>query len=207
MRRIVSSARIEAPRFWIVAGPNGSGKSSLYDQTNIESFGRSVWIINPDLLAARIRSVESLEPDAANLEAVRRIEAWLDASIQAHQTVGVETVLSTPKYRRLVSAAKSRKFEINLIYLLLQSPALCVERVRLRVAKGGHDVPTQKIIDRWQRSLDQLPWYLEQADRAWLFDNSGATPRVMGQKEKGTIFLDPDALPEIKKVAALIRTG
>ncbi|HYW59664.1 MAG TPA: AAA family ATPase [Xanthobacteraceae bacterium] len=207
MRRIVSSARIEGPRFWIVAGPNGSGKSSLYDQTNIESFGRSVWIINPDLLAARIRSVESLEPDAANLEAVRRIEAWLDASIQAHQTVGVETVLSTPKYRRLVSAAKSRKFEINLIYLLLQSPALCVERVRLRVAKGGHDVPTQKIIDRWQRSLDQLPWYLEQADRAWLFDNSGATPRVMGQKEKGTIFLDPDALPEIKKVAALIRTG
>ena len=207
MRRIVSSARIEAPRFWIVAGPNGSGKSSLYDQTNIESFGRSVWIINPDLLAARIRSVESLEPDAANLEAVRRIEAWLDASIQAHQTVGVETVLSTPKYRRLVSAAKSRKFAINLIYVLLQSPALCVERVRLRVAKGGHDVPTQKIIDRWQRSLDQLPWYLEQADRAWLFDNSGATPRVMGQKEKGTIFLDPDALPEIKKVAALIRTG
>jgi len=207
VRRIVSSARIEAPRFWIVAGPNGSGKSSLYDQTNIESFGRSVWIINPDLLAARIRSVESLEPDAANLEAVRRIEAWLDASIQAHQTVGVETVLSTPKYRRLVSAAKSRKFAINLIYVLLQSPALCVERVRLRVAKGGHDVPTQKIIDRWQRSLDQLPWYLEQADRAWLFDNSGATPRVMGQKEKGTIFLDPDALPEIKKVAALIRTG
>lgn len=205
-RQIVSSARIERPKFWIVAGPNGSGKSSLYDQTDIESFGRSIWIINPDLLAARIRSVELLDLHEANLEAVRRIEAWLEASIQAHQTVGVETVLSTPKYQRLVSAAKSRQFEVNLIYVLLRSPDLCIERVRLRVAKGGHDVPRQKIVDRWYRSLGQLPWYLEQADRAWLFDNSGAKPRLMGQKSKGTLLLDPDALPEIQQAAALIRT-
>jgi predicted ABC-type ATPase len=34
----------------IVAGPNGSGKSSVYQDADIEAFGRSVWIINPDLL-------------------------------------------------------------------------------------------------------------------------------------------------------------
>jgi predicted ABC-type ATPase len=91
---------VSRPIFWIIAGPNGSGKSSLYENARIESFGRSVWIINPDLLAARIRDVEGLELVAANLEAVQRIEVWLDASIRAHQTVGVETVLSTDKYRR-----------------------------------------------------------------------------------------------------------
>jgi hypothetical protein len=82
------SRSAEPPVFLIVAGPNGSGKSSAYQGTDFEAFGRSAWIINPDLLAARIRDIEGLELQAANLEAVRRIEAWLEASINAHQTVG-----------------------------------------------------------------------------------------------------------------------
>jgi len=64
------------PTFWIVAGPNGSGKSSLYGNSEIEAFDQSVWIINPDLLTARIRDVEKLTLAQANLEAVVRIEAW-----------------------------------------------------------------------------------------------------------------------------------
>lgn len=131
-----------------MSGPNGSGKTSIFDNADIEDFGRSVWIINPDALAKRIRDIERLESLPANLEAVRRIERWLYASVEAHQTAGVETVLSTSKYRALVSAAKERGFAIRLIYVLLSSPQLNIERVRLRVAKGGHDVPEEKIIER-----------------------------------------------------------
>jgi predicted ABC-type ATPase len=120
-----------------------------------------------------------------------------------HQTVGVETVLSTPKYRSLVLAAKERKFTIRLIYVLLNSPKLNVERVRLRVAKGGHDVPREKILERRERSLAQLPWFLNQAHDAWLFDNSAATPQLIGTKRKGKIKLKSGALPEIKKAASL----
>jgi predicted ABC-type ATPase len=82
----------ERPTFWMVAGPNGSGKSSLYGNTDIEAFDQSVWIINPDLLTQRIQDVEKLPLDEANVQAVVRIETWLEASIRAHQTVGVETV-------------------------------------------------------------------------------------------------------------------
>jgi hypothetical protein len=46
-RRIVSPTTNDARRLWIVAGPNGSGKTSMYDNADIEDFGRSVWIINP----------------------------------------------------------------------------------------------------------------------------------------------------------------
>jgi predicted ABC-type ATPase len=127
-------AKRERPILWIVAGPNGAGKSSLHENTEIEDFGRSVWIINPDFLADRIGTVEALEPDPANLEAVRRIEAWLYASIRAHQTVGVETVLSTGKYRALVAEAKRLGFEIRLIYVLLDSLERHIERVKMRNA-------------------------------------------------------------------------
>jgi len=79
----VSLASGERPIFWIVAGPNGSGKSSVYQDADIEAFARSVWIINPDLLTLRIQKVEGLALRAANLQAVQRIEMWLEASIRA----------------------------------------------------------------------------------------------------------------------------
>jgi predicted ABC-type ATPase len=103
-----------------------------------------------------------------------------------------------------VLAAKKRKFTIRLIYVLLNSPQLNIERVRLRVAKGGHDVPTEKILERRERSLSQLPWFLTQADHAWLFDNSGAKPQLIGTKSEGKIELTSAALPEIQEAAKLV---
>jgi predicted ABC-type ATPase len=202
----VSRKRLDKPKFWIVAGPNGSGKSSIYTDTDIEDFGGSVWIINPDLLTARIQKIEHLKPRAANIAAVTRIYSWLEASIAAHQTIGVETVLSTEKYRALVLAAKAHGFEVRLIYILLSSAELSVERVRLRVGKGGHHVPTTKIRQRRQRSLRQLPWFLNNADLAWIFDNSGAKPAQIAQKSGNTIIVDPAALPEIKEAIRLIKS-
>jgi predicted ABC-type ATPase len=195
----------ERPTFWIVAGPNGSGKSSLYGNTDIEAFDQSVWIINPDLLTQRIQDVEKLPLAEANVQAVVRIEAWLEASIRAHQTVGVETVLSTNKYRRLVLEAKRRQFEFRLIFVMLASPDLNVQRVRLRVSKGGHDVAEDKIRTRWTKSLAQLPWFLEQADQAAIFDNSGAVPQLIGRKRRGTIVIDPQAPAALREVLNLIR--
>ncbi len=144
--------RLEPPRFWIVAGPNGSGKSTLYDATDIEGFGRSVRIINPDVLAARIAGNERKALLRANGEALDRIWDWLNASLQAYQTIGVETVLSTPKYRPLVKTAKARGFEVRLLYVMLQSVEMNIARVKLRVAAGGHAVAEQKIGERYERS-------------------------------------------------------
>jgi predicted ABC-type ATPase len=95
---------------------------------------------------------------------------------------------------------------VRLIYVLLRSVELNIERVKLRVAKGGHDVPAGKIVERRSRSLAQLPWFLDQADQAWLFDNSDASPRLIGTKDKGVITLDQAALPEIVRAVELIRT-
>jgi predicted ABC-type ATPase len=195
-----------SPAFWIIAGPNGSGKSTLYGSRRDAIYGNTIisdpdrpfWIINPDLLASRIGEAEGLPATEANLQAVIRIEAWLKASIKAHQSIGVETVLSTDKYRRLVRAAKRRGFEFRLVYVMLKEPGLNVDRVDLRVKKGGHDVPKDKIRDRWHRSLNQLPWFLNEADWALLFDNSD-TLRIVGRKRDGLIELDntaPSALAD-----------
>jgi predicted ABC-type ATPase len=207
-----SARASEVPALWIIAGPNGSGKSTLYGSRRDAIYGNTIisddtrpfCIINPDLLASRIQSAEKLAQNVANLEAVKRIEAWLEASINAHQSIGVETVLSTDKYRRLVQMAKARGFEIRLVYIILREPNLNVRRVKLRVRKGGHPVPVAKIRERWQRSVDQLPWFLEQADWALIFDNSDEL-RVVGRKEGSRLQVDPDAPPAVR--AAVDKIG
>lgn len=150
---MASSLTIDPPSLWIIAGPNGSGKSSAYGAATVDERVGSVWIINPDLLTARIALTEGLDIGPANLESVQRIEAWLYASIDAHQTIGVETVLSTDKYRRLVEHAQRRGFSVNMIYVFLESAELNIKRVQTRVKKGGHDVPKDKIRSRRLRSF------------------------------------------------------
>ena len=170
----------ERPILWIVAGPNGSGKSSFYNRSDIEGWGGSVWIINPDLLTATIVENESAEIGAANLAAVQRIEHWLNASIDAYQTIGVETVLSSPKYQPLVTKAKQRGFEIRMLYVVLESAELQANRVVIRVAEGGHDVPVDKIIARRARSFEQLAWFMTASDQCFIFNNSTGTPKLAG---------------------------
>ncbi len=192
----------ERPVFLIIGGPNGSGKSSAYADARVEIESRTLWIINPDLLAARIRDVEDYALPEANLQAIQRIEAWLEASIRTHSSIGVETVLSTGKYRRLVELAKGIGFEVWFLYVVLDTPERNVDRVRVRVLKGGHAVPEDKILERYWRSLDQMPWFLAAADRAFLYDNSGEQPQLVGQKENGDIFVDPKAPPVLRVALA-----
>ncbi len=142
-----------------------------------------------------------MELAPANGSALNRIRDWLDASIRAHQTVGVETVLSTPKYRSLVEHARAFKFEVRLLYVFLQTAEMNVQRVRARIAKGGHAVPEAKIVERRERSFQQLSWFLANADRAWLYDNSGAAPVLVGQKSDGVLNVQPTVL-EIETAVA-----
>lgn len=185
------------PQLWMFAGPNGSGKSTAYSRTETERSKSEFWIVNPDLLTADIQRRERLPLNEANLEAVRRLEAWLEATIRVHRSLGVETVLSTPKYQRIVSLAKSLGFEFRLVYVVLNSPELNVERVRNRVEHGGHDVPHDKIVDRYWRSLQQMPWFLGQADWAQVLDNSGSEVLVIATKAKGIITLHEDTVPAV----------
>lgn len=156
-----------------------------------------MWIVNPDVLAARIRDIEQVDLAEANLKAVIRIESWLDASIDVHKTIGVETVLSTDKYRRLVEKAKQAGFLVWMVCVVLDSPDRSIERIKLRVAKGGHHVPDDAVRSRYFRSLKQMQWFLDMADRAWIYDNSGAKPRQIGEKAEGTITLATDAVKHL----------
>ncbi|HEU0045024.1 AAA family ATPase [Sphingomonas sp.] len=178
----------DRPVLWIVAGPNGSGKSTFYDRIDIRGWGGSIWIINPDLLTQTVVEREGLALAEANLVSVQRIEQWLDAAIDTYQSIGVETVLSSPKFRRLTVRAQQRGFLVKMIYVTLASAELQLRRIAVRVAHGGHDVPAEKVRDRRQRSFRELAWFAQHVDQCSIFENSVGEPDLVASLAHGQLM-------------------
>ena len=115
--------------------------------------------------------------DVLNLRAAQETDAAVERLIAAEESFVVETVLSSPKYRDDVEAAKARGFRIGLIYVSLHPPELASLRVGVRVGKGGHAVAPEKVIERYHRSHAQLSWFAARTDLLIVFDNSDAAHR------------------------------
>ncbi len=90
----------------------------------------------------------------------------------------VESTLSGRTFQRTLKNAKAAGFEITIVYLFLDSADSCVDRVKERVQKGGHDVPEVDVRRRFTRSLRNF-WnlYRPLADHWLLIYNSGNQPQ------------------------------
>lgn len=165
---------------WLIAGPNGSGKSTIVDDGFIEKVsGQAVATLNADERTRQIlTAIPSLAPEAANLRAAREIDAEVDALIEARASFAVETVLSSDKYKSRIERCRERGYRVALVFVTLATAQDSIDRVRLRVQLGGHDVPPEKIRARWERSLSNLPWFAAHADLVLVFDNT--LPATLG---------------------------
>jgi predicted ABC-type ATPase len=188
---------------WIVAGVNGAGKTTLTRRLwpLIASFGSPGPVLNPDeLTMALLLREPELPRDEANRRAAEMAEQQLRAKINRSESVIVETVLSSDKYKPYLKRARRKGMRIGLIYVALSSPELAIDRIRIRVAMGGHDVPQEKVRVRWSRSLDNLAWFSARVDRLLVFsnDNPNGEPLWIADGTKGRVrVLLPDALPEV----------
>ena len=80
-------------------------------------------------------------------------------------TLGAKTIPNL-----LARAVKTHK--VVMIFCGLSSPEQHIERVRFRVANGGHDIPESKIRERWVGSRVKLIRLLPHLARVQVFNNS-----------------------------------
>ncbi len=102
-----------------------------------------------------------------------------DRMIEAGMSFSQETVFSHPDKLDALRRAKARGFRTYLYFVATDDPALNIERVRQRSLSGGHGVPTEKIVARYARSLEQVKLALQAVSRAFFFDNSGDGMRYL----------------------------
>jgi predicted ABC-type ATPase len=166
----------------MIAGPNGAGKSTLTGllrQRGVE-FGE---YINPDEIAAELAGSYSGRVAQAQLLADQR----RDACIAAKRSFSFETVMSHPSKIEILYRARAAGFTVQLIFVGTADPRMNVNRVAIRVAQGGHDVPTDRVVARWHRTMKLLHEAILASDHAMIFDNSSDTaegPRLVLQIAK-----------------------
>ena len=110
-----------------------------------------------------------------------------------------ETVASHESKVDLVRRARDAGYYVHLIVVAVPED-YSVERVRMRVAAGGHDVPEEKIRSRWQRLWGNVVAMAELATSTEVFDNSGPGPVTVATFIAGEIIGAPrwpDWTPEV----------
>jgi predicted ABC-type ATPase len=159
---------LSQPVLTILAGSNGCGKSTLTSSAR-EEFQQTP-VLDPDAIAKSIR--DTLPFADSNIEAGKRVLLRAGELIMSHQSFTVETTLSGSTYLRMAARAKEAGFLIAVIFVGTNSVEINLERVKARVAKGGHDVPESDQRRRFPRTLANMKKLLPLADLAVILDNS-----------------------------------
>ena len=187
---VIAKELNKQPEIIVVAGPNGSGKSTF-----TELLKPPVDYINADEIKKNLK--------CDDLTAAKLAEKQREDHLQNKEDFCFETVLSTPRNLNLLRRAKKLGYFIRCYYVLTVDPYINVYRVKSRVAEGGHDVPVEKIIERYDKALAQVCDVVEIADICHIYDNSTEQPFRIFKKRKSEEFYDACEEWHIEDIALL----
>lgn len=179
---------MSSPVLHLVAGPNGAGKSTLVFEV-LQPVTRLPFV-NADVIAAqRWPEAQAEHAYEASNEAAQERRRLMDA----RSSLITETVFSHPSKLDLVAWATGHGYLVHL-HVVMVPETLVVARVASRVAHGGHDVPEQKVLERYHRLWPLLVAAREVAARTTFYDNTRAAApfRVVARYERGRLV----GLPE-----------
>ncbi|MCD8119818.1 MAG: zeta toxin family protein [Lachnospiraceae bacterium] len=165
------------PEVIVFCGPNGSGKSTL-----TELLKPPVDYINADEIKKNLKCTD--------LEAAQIAEKQREEHLSRREEFCFETVLSTDRNLNLLKRAREQGYFIRCYYVLTADPLINVFRVRSRVEAGGHDVPEEKIISRYDRALALVKEVVKVSDICHIYDNSGDYPFRIFKKQKDINYYD-----------------
>lgn len=161
----------------IFAGPNGSGKSTFTSLLK-----PSMDYINADEIKKILK--------CSDFEAAKLAEKQREEHLQSMEDFCFETVLSTDRNLNLLKRAKKKGYFIRCYYILTADPMINIFRIKARVEVGGHDVPVDKIISRFDKALALVHKVVDVCDICHIYDNSEDRPYRIYKKRKDQSFYD-----------------
>ena len=187
------------PQLYVISGCNGAGKTTASYALLPEMLGCSQFV-NSDEFA---KSLSPFSPDAASIQASKLMLLKMNYLFRRNEDFAIETTLATRSLKRMIAKAREQGYSVTILYFWLNSPELAIERVRARVAAGGHNIPEPTIRRRYTAGLHYFfNVYRSMADRWILADNSKIPFKVVaeGQKDRLTIK-DEETYGRIRQMA------
>jgi predicted ABC-type ATPase len=175
------------PALLVIAGPNGAGKTTVTTRLRADHWSEGVEYLNPDD-TARDRFGDWNAP-AAVIQAADWCAERREALLAARAGIAFETVFSAPDKLDFIERARIAGYFVRLFFIGTEHPRINAARVADRVMRGGHTVPIEKIISRYERSMAYLPSAIAVADRVYIFDNSveGVEARLCARTQDGQL--------------------
>ena len=152
-------------RYVIVAGVNGSGKTTL---DNVYPAMRLACRVNPDEICKQMGG--DWRDPAANLQAGKAALRLLDEALTCGKPVNQETTLAGHGVVNRIVKAKRNGYRMH--YIGVDSVTIAKERIRRRVATGGHGIPDADGERRYARSLENVKKIALEVDELVFYDNS-----------------------------------
>ncbi len=151
------------PLLVAIAGPAGAGKTTFFE---VLLRAAGLPFVNADALAKELE----LEPH----DAVTLARAIREQLVSRHESFLCETVFSDPVGDKLgfLKTAVKEGYTVVLCFIGLPSAEVSEQRVAMRVSQGGHGVPAEKLVGRFERTLRNLETALRELPHVWVFDNS-----------------------------------
>ena len=145
-----------------LAGPNGAGKTTFFE-AHLKPGG--LRFLNADVFA------KELEVDA--YEAARMVAGLRHELVKQRESFVFETVFSDPVGDKLAFLKKTAQlgYAVVLCFIGIADAKASQERVAMRVSQGGHDMPTEKLIARFPRTLANLKAAIRELPCVLVFDN------------------------------------
>lgn len=179
------------PSLLVFAGPNGSGKSTVKSLFEI----KGTYTNADDIVAST---------GMDNIDAAKLVDRMRYSSIEKGEDFSFETVLSSEYKMDIIRKAREAGYFIKCVFILTADPKLNVLRVASRVAKGGHDVPADKIVSRYSKSLANIKDLLRICDIVHVYDNTDEPTRII-RKHKMDISIFPSKYWDEDKIIQLLK--
>ena len=182
---------MSTPYVIVIAGPNGAGKSTTAPTLLREALGVTEFV-NADVIA---EGLSAYSPENVAMEAGRLMLGRLKHLAAARATFAFETTLSSRTFAPWLRALKAQGYKIAIMFFWLATPDQARARVRLRVSRGGHDVPEEVIDRRYHAGLRNfLSLYMMIADTWWVYDNCHfGRPQLVAQYTQETLSIVNEA--------------
>eukprot|EP00752_Nemacystus_decipiens_P013674 g12127.t1 len=134
------------PEAVIIAGANGAGKTTFAREFVPVRFPDAQFI-NADEIS---RESEVLaNPVAAGREMFKRLKE----AIEKQEDFAIETTLASRSYALQIPEWQEAGYRVTLHFIEVPDADFAVQRVALRVKRGGHDIPEPDIRRRYERGL------------------------------------------------------
>jgi len=101
------------------------------------------------------------------------------------EQLSFETVMSHDSKISVLQNAMEMGYKNYLYFVSTEDVAININRVMVRVKGGGHNVPTEKIESRYDRSLKLLKEAVKYTYRTFIYDNSGTEAKLILDIFKG----------------------